>query len=152
MHLMNEMIMAERISENGNKYYYLVERITYFYDPHGTPDWGGAEKSLQISNYDLGDIGYSYIDYDHWEEEFYIDDIILAKLFNDTHILDNAIEAGIDINSEELDEILPSISDDDYYAQDGYNFAVDKINFRKISLEEYLIFRDIIANYENLKV
>jgi hypothetical protein len=109
--------------------YLVVYTETEFYDPHGTPDHGGTDKSVCIiENGDWSENG-EFITYKEDEEE------------------GTPFIPGVEYNDEGI-----SREDDDreYYGEDGYNCEVTWRSIKIITKEEYDEYEKIIEAYEKI--
>ena len=120
----------------NNMKYYLRIATTYFYDPHGTPDEGGIQKSVLTED----DLPGVTIDGEYINSEAY----------------NNYLYCKGDEENEEDDDFDYFLTPDDYEkimefsGEDGYNCEETTYTFKEITQEQYLDYLEIIDKYNNI--
>jgi hypothetical protein len=121
--------------------YYLIKETTWFYDPHGTPDFGGETKEVIEDDEESGITidgtyisGYRYNDYlDCKDEEMdlYFDD-------------DDETDFEYYLKPDDYDKVMK------LSGQDGYNCEETDFEIKEISEEQYNRYKEIINEYSKI--
>lgn len=106
-----------------NKRLLLVKIKKYFFDPHGSPDFGGKRIIVVEDN-------GPNLKSDKWCVKYH--------LMIDENLTYSEDGIEVDVDTDEL------------YAEDGYNCVKEYYSIKVISESEYLNYGEIIQKYKNL--
>lgn len=115
--------------------YYLKIATTYFYDPHGTPDEGGIEKSVLTED----DLSGVTIDGEYIDNQAYNNYLYYKNKENE-----EVNEFDYFLTPDDYEEIM------EFSGEDGYNCEEITYTFKEITKEQYLDYLEIIDKYNNI--
>lgn len=118
--------------------YYLIKETTWFYDPHGTPDFGGETKEVTEDYEESGiTINGTYISRGSYG--CYLDN----KNYNSDgeDFADDDSDFEYYLKPDDYDDVM------ELSGQDGYNCEETDFTIKEISEEQYNRYKEIINEY-----
>lgn len=113
---------------------YLLIKRNYFFDPHGTDDFGGRSAEVVDSlPENVKEVGVEYIP-----------KYTVSKWLSKDEYEDYVLEEGVD------DDTLLPFSTYHGSAQDGYNLEINTVEYIKLNGDDIEEVKDIVNNYNKL--